>query len=302
MAPDRHEFVKFALVDAIGATIIGVVAWVVTRDQVSSLLVSLVTAALILLIEVRFQITRSKEDLSEAIGLQREALADPFLLATVPRIADGYTDVMRTGDQFFIDRAREVVKACAAEVTRLQEGFVEVPANEVYSYVTRSLHDTTSSLFGVVFVQIADFWFSGGGKEYLEENFKAVQRRVKITRVFIVDDLADLSPDVQDLIRRQAEGGIDVRVAFAERLTPDLLHDMGLYDEKYAVYVDLIPGSKKTRGARFYRDEAEVRKAENIRDRILRESEDALEVLARLVPVSALHEGVAEETRRRVGR
>ncbi|HVL87911.1 MAG TPA: hypothetical protein VM681_07925 [Candidatus Thermoplasmatota archaeon] len=293
-AAGNIEFLKFVLVDAVGAAVIGVVSWVVTGDHVSSFLLSMVTGILILLVELRYQLTVTREELSVASGLQRDSLADPFLLQQVPRIVHGYTDVARTGDAFFTDRAREVVSHCAAEVVRLQEGYIEVPAKEVFSYVKRNFHDTRHSVFGTVFVQISDFWFSGGGREYLQENFEAIRRGVKVQRVFIIDDLTDLTLDVQDLIRRQAEGGIDVRVAFTDRLTPDLLHDMGIYDDKYAVYVDLIPGSRKTRGARFYRDEAEVRKAKQIRDRIVRESEPALEVLDRLVQVTPRSEAVRE--------
>lgn len=280
-AVENTEFLKFLVIDVLGAVIFGVVAWVITRDTVSSFIVSLATATIIMIVELRFQLVAAKEDLGVAVGLQRESMKDNFLLTTMPRIISGYSDVARSGDQFFLDRAREAINNCAAEVTRLEEGHLEAAAKDVYGHVKRNFAESKYSVFGTVFVALSDFWFSGGGKEYLQENFSAIKRGVKVTRVFILDDLKDITPEAERLIKAQADGGIVVRIALAHNLTPDLLHDMGIYDDKYAVYVDHIPGSKKLRGARFYRDDAALRQARNIRDRILRESEDALVILER---------------------
>lgn len=145
----------------------------------------------------------------------------------------------------------------------------------------RMFQNAQQSVFGTVFVRITDFWFRGAGKEYLAENYRTIERGVKITRVFIVESSDELTEDTIELMKTQAAHGIDVKIAFARNLSPDLLQDMGLWDEKFAAYMDLIPGTKEMRGSRLHADEAEIRRAKSLRDRVLQESEDAAEFFRR---------------------
>ena len=276
------EFLKFFLFDVLLATIMGFIAWRITNDSVSSFLISLVVACILLIAEMRFQLRLAKEDIATIVGFQREALEEHFLLNMIKRVTEGYSDILASGNAFFLDRAKELISDCAAHITKLQEGCMEIGPEDIYSFTMQRFREANHSVFATSFVKVADFWFRGVATEYLNENFKAVQRGVNIIRVFIVEDAADVTQQVIDLIRAQAQGGIDVKIAFTQHLTPDLLHDMGIFDGKYAEYLDLIPGSKEMRGARFYRNEAEVRRAIAIREHILQEAEGALEVLEKL--------------------
>lgn len=275
------EFLRLFVFNILVATILGFIAWRITKDSVSSFLSSLIIGSTLLTVELRFQLRLAKEDIAAVIGLQREALEDRFLSNATQRIIEGYSGVLASGDAFFLDRARDLIGNCAADITKLEEGCMEVGPEDIYSFTMRRFKGANHNVFATSFVRLGDFWFRGAAKEYLLENYKAVQRGVKITRVFIVEDLANVTQRDIDLIKAQAQGKIDVKIAFTRSLTPDLQHDMGIFDGKYVEYLDLMPGSKEMRGARFYRNGAEVRAATAIRDRILLEADDALEILAR---------------------
>jgi hypothetical protein len=290
------DFIKFFVFDVLVATVFGLVSFLVTRDQIVSFLLSLVIATILLLVELRFQVASSKEDIARAVGIQRAAMDDRTLMVTAERVVDAYTEIARSGDEMFLGRAREVLGACDNQMTKLREGYIEFRPDETYAYVMRMFREAEKNVFGTVFVRVTDFWFRGAGKEYLAENYRTIKRGVKITRVFIVESSDELTEEVVDLMKSQAANGIDVKIAFARNLGGDLLHDMGLWDDKYAAYMDLVPGSKEMRGSRLYRDEGEIRRALNIRERVLQESEDAASFFARFTPQQADEDASATVT------
>jgi hypothetical protein len=151
-----------------------------------------------------------------------------------------------------------------------------VAYEEVYPIMLELWKSSKQSVFATSVVKVVDFWFRGGGRKFLEENFSAVERGVKITRVFIVEDIRDITPQFRELIERQVNGGITVKMVLVSDLAPDLLYDMALIDERYVEYLNLLPGSKEMRGASFYNTDGQIRKALEIRSRILNEAEDAV--------------------------
>ena len=274
------NFLKFLIFDLFAAIIFGFIVWVITKDNISSFLISLVISNILLIVDLRFRLTGTKEDIIKVIGFQREALEDHFLFNSVQQFIEGYSKILLNKDTFFLIRVREVITECLTNIANLQEGYMEIRPEEVYSFALSLVKEINHTFFATSFVKATDFWFRGAGKEYLNENLVAAKRGVSITRIFIIEDLTDLTQQVRELINQLETGEIIVKIAHVENLSSDLLHDMAIFDERYVEYLDLIPGSKEMRGARFYRDETEIHKAKAIRDRILRESRDASEVLS----------------------
>ncbi|MBI4392497.1 MAG: hypothetical protein HY556_01685 [Euryarchaeota archaeon] len=276
------EFVKFLFFDVFFALIVGLIAWFVSKDSVTSLLLSLLVSLVLLTIELRFQLTLTGQNLTKALGFEHGALQDGFLVKSVPELVDSYSALVGTHDGFFIERAQRVVSECNSDVKNLRDGYFKVGPEEFNSVVSTMLAHTKTSMFGTVFVKLADYWNEGSGRAYLEENFKATKRGVKITRVFFLEDPTHLNAEVRDLMVAQARGGIDVRIAMTQKLPPDLMRDIGIFDEDYVWWSELVPGAMGLQQAGIYRDEREVRRALGLRDRLLRETEPALAVLERL--------------------
>lgn len=78
------------------------------------------------------------------------------------------------------------------------------------------------------------FWATDLGLRYLAEQREAVNRGVRIRRLFVVEDDADAdSPGLADICRQQREIGIDVRVLRADSIPPTLrnfTYDFVLFD------------------------------------------------------------------------
>lgn len=277
------EFAKFLFFDVLFALIVGVFAWFISQDSVTSLLLSLLVAIILLMVELRFQLTIGQETLTRALGFEQKALKDGFLLVKVPDLVESYSSIVASRDELFVQRAQHAISEATADVRNIKEGYFKVRPEDFNAVVNMMLAGTKKAMFGTVFVKMADYWFGGSGKAYFVENLEAVRRGVKITRVFFLEEPAHLGDEIKRLIRAQADGGIDVRIAMTRNLTPDLLRDIGIFDENYVWYHDLVPGATGgVQGSGVYRDDREVRRALVIRDRILREARPAIELLQEL--------------------
>lgn len=272
--PDS-DFLKFFLFDVLTSTIIGVVTWFVTRDNISSLLISLVTGTILLVVDLRFQLRMTKEEMTTVLGFYRSALDDPFLMATLGSVNASYGGITESKDAFFASRARDRLAACSDDLTRLRDGIMEVPQEEIHNVLASRVREAKQYVFATSIVKMDDVWSGGSGKEYLHENLEAVQRGIRMTRVFIVEDAEGLPPEAHAVMTAQSDGGIEVKIATMGRLGRDLIRDMILVDDRYAGYADFIPGSiTGMQGLRLHRTDAEIQRAKTIRDRILRESDN----------------------------
>jgi hypothetical protein len=253
---------------------------------VSSLVISLVTGSILLLVELRFQLAKTKDDLVESMGLQRAGLEDPQLREALRRIVEGYQGAVGRGDPRFASPARSLMTDFANDMAHLNEGVVEIPQSAMYDWPISLMREARSSIQAHALVEANDFWFRGAGKQYVEENLNAARRGVKMSRVFTVDTAEDLTPENRDLIRMQVAAGIDVRICFSRSLARDLLVDYVVFDDKYVMYWDLVPGTKEVRSCRLVATETEVRRAKTVHERVMSEAEPAAEFLSRIGPAA----------------
>lgn len=276
------EFLKFFLFDVLLATIVGFVSWLVTRDQISSLVISLVTGAILLLVELRFQLVKTKDDLVESMGLQRAGLEDPTLRGALRRLVTAYQGANARGDPKLSHHARALLSDVTNDMAQLQEGVLEIPQGAMYEWSLSLMRESRQSVQAHALVEAHDFWLRGAGKQYVEENLTAARRGVKMSRVFTLDSTDELRPENLSLIQAQMEAGIEVRVAFTKSLARELLVDYAIFDEKYVMYWNLVPGTKEVRSGRLVATETEVRRARALHERVMNEAEPAATFLARL--------------------
>lgn len=276
------EFLKFFLFDVLLATIVGFVSWLVTRDHISSLVISLVTGAILLLVELRFQLVKTKDDLVESMGLQRAGLEDPTLRSALRRLVTAYQGANARGDPKLSHHARALLADVTNDMAQLQEGVLEIPQGSMYEWSLALMREAQHGVQAHALVEAHDFWLRGAGKQYVEENLTAARRGVKLSRVFTLDSTDELRPENLGLIQAQLEAGIEVRVAFTKSLARELLVDYAIFDDKYVMYWNLVPGTKEVRSGRLVATETEVRRARALHERVMNEAEPAAAFIARL--------------------
>ncbi|MDY7080795.1 MAG: hypothetical protein SXV54_28260 [Chloroflexota bacterium] len=264
---------KHGILGVLISILVGATTWLITRDTLSSLIVSLGTETLILLIDLRSEIVDKFQDLSRAARLKDWVIGGTGEGEVVQDLIESYSAVLSDGEPFFIDRANEVVIETSNGLHNLRFGRMEVDSSLVQikgAWILKHLH---SSGFATALVRLDTFWFPESGQYYQDETLAAAKRGVPIVRVFLIDRQdVEISEAFLALMQEQADAGIDVRVAYTADLPPEIVADFGIWDEKIVGYVNTAPNSNKIVGATFLSTDAERLRARTMRDRILQVS------------------------------
>jgi hypothetical protein len=173
---------------------------------------------------VREDVAKTREELS-ALYLQAHEIP-----AALARIEDSECQA----------KAQELVGGTMKHIALLQQGYIPLDEIEFYHEGARLSNQATGRIKAVDPLSCA--WLSRGSLlNFYQANLRALDRGVKITRIFVTsrDGLND--PEVQKILLAQHLDDIDVRLAFREELpsTVDISgrdtnssFDFAVYDDR----------------------------------------------------------------------
>ncbi|MBE0596835.1 MAG: hypothetical protein IH614_06185 [Desulfuromonadales bacterium] len=169
----------------------------------------------------------------EEIGKTKEALLVEYQKAhEIP------FELARISDPDCRAKAQELIAGTKRTITLLQHGFIPLDEAEFYLEGARLAEQATGRLKAVD--PITAGWLTRGALiKYYQSNLRALDRGVRITRIFILDREHLDDPEVQEALLTQYRDDIDVRVAFGSELPAarDLEEivcswDFAVYDER----------------------------------------------------------------------
>lgn len=198
--------------------------------------------------------------LSLATYLVREDLAQ-----TRERLVEKYDHaheiafaISRMTDPECREKANEIVAGAMRTLTQLQQGYIPVDESEFYMKGAKYMGESRHRVRAVD--PVTSGWDSRGALvNFYQANLRALERGVRITRIFVIgrEELAE--PGVQKVLLAQMRDGIEVHVAYRDELpTASEVHDrdtpssfdFAIYDEQVATEVFSQPGryfGRKTR-------------------------------------------------------
>lgn len=147
-------------------------------------------------------------------------------------------------------KGHEVVASTMKTVSMLQQGYIPLDEMEFYLEGARLADQITRELKAID--PLTPGWLSRGALlNFYQSNLRALDRDVRITRIFVTsrDDLADI--EVQKVLVAQFRDGVDVRLAFRNELpsTIDIAgrdtnssFDFAIYDDRAVTDVFAQPG------------------------------------------------------------
>jgi hypothetical protein len=150
---------------------------------------------------VREDIEKTKTSL---LGQYLQVHEIPFALAQI-------------GDAECQARAHELLAGTMKSIAMLQQGYIPLDEMEFYLEGARLSGQATYEIKAVD--PLTSGWLSRGALiNFYQSNLRALDRGVRITRIFVTgrDDLAD--PEVQKVLLTQYQDDIDVRIAFRDEL------------------------------------------------------------------------------------
>jgi hypothetical protein len=147
-------------------------------------------------------------------------------------------------------KAREMMDSMKKNLAQLQRGYI--PMNET-EFLMEAAKVTDATKVSVRSINpLTPGWNERAGFiRYYDSNKRAVSRGVKVMRTFVLRRERMGEQDVQSLLKKHLENGIDVRVAFRDELVSsgdtgwlrESSFNFAVYDGKVAVDVFPTPGT-----------------------------------------------------------
>ncbi|NJD92004.1 MAG: hypothetical protein FIA91_10930 [Geobacter sp.] len=151
-------------------------------------------------------------------------------------------------------KANELLAGTKRTITLLQHGFIPLDETEFYLEGAKCT-DQTQRQIKVVDPMTPGWLTRGALINFYQANLRAIERGVRITRVFVINRLELADAEVQKVLLGQLRDGIDVRVAFRDEIpaASDLSGhdtasscDFAIYDDR--ITTDVFPLSGKFYG------------------------------------------------------
>lgn len=262
------------------------VALLVTgQDTVVSLTLGLVLAALTQLFDLQKRHSDSEERILQASALSETLFRDEWLLKHIRQIVEDYQSVSKGEVQreFFLEKARTAIDDCSSILAGLSKGHVSITREEQMVVLEELLRTARVQARGVSYIAFKEWWQTQVGKNYLQENERAVKKGVHITRIFVAPK--DRFQELKELAYEHHKVGVEVYVAIEEEQPPELLESYLIVDESIVSKSQIILGGQFQR-AYVTAEPYEVKKMIHNFNWLLRNSRKAEDVF-QFKPISA---------------
>jgi hypothetical protein len=147
-------------------------------------------------------------------------------------------------------KAHELMASVMRTVSLLQQGYI--PMDETEFNLEGAKQMEQSSHHAKMVDRITTGWDSRGAlHNFYQANLRAIERGVKITRIFVVNRENLAEPDFQKVLLTQCRNDINVRIAFHDELPSttnisnrdtDSSFDFSIYDDRVITDVFSKPG------------------------------------------------------------
>jgi len=148
------------------------------------------------------------------------------------------------------NKAHELMESAMRSISLLQQGYI--PMDETEFYLEGAKQMEQAAHHAKMADRITTGWDSRGAlHNFYQANLRAIERGVKITRIFVVDRENLAEPDFQKVLLTQYRNEIDVRIAFHDELSSstnisnrdtDSSFDFAIYDDRVITDVFSKPG------------------------------------------------------------
>jgi hypothetical protein len=158
--------------------------------------------------------------------------------------------IARISDPECQSKAHELMASAMRTISLLQQGYI--PMDETEFNLEGAKQMEQAILHAKMVDRITTGWDSRGAlHNFYQANLRAIERGVKITRIFVVNRENLAEPDFQKVLRAQYRNDIDVRIALHDELPStanisnrdtDSSFDFAIYDDRVITDVFSKPG------------------------------------------------------------
>ena len=228
---DKFQIIGFVLSAAISLILI-----LRGQDTVISITLGLVLATLTQLFDLQMRNAEAEERLLQANLLNRKLFDDDELLAQIRQIVDDYYAVKNSWFSHFKEIARDSVTSCQYNLHTLANGYIGLKPFSPFAYSAKGFRNAKVCAYTVALGNM-QYWRSSHATKYIQSNKDAIQRGVKVVRIFVQHE--SVLREYNDILVAMQEMGVDLYTVSPESIPSDLKRDMNIIDEKILVQLEL---------------------------------------------------------------
>ncbi len=206
-------------------------------DTGQGLIIALVGTVLTLLIDTIARLRMAERDVLRIFSFGKSLMQDKWLLDTMEQIIDDYESAKKTHLQPFPLRTKGALEECRDVLHALADGYMWVKPMGQYTFGQVGISHARRNVLAVSYANRQQFWRITWGEKYFRVNKEIVKRGVKVIRIFLASK--DQLLNMIELMKRQAQAGIQVYVAILEEVPIELQEDYLVQDEEVFVKVEL---------------------------------------------------------------
>jgi hypothetical protein len=208
-----------------------VILYITGSGTIPSMTVGLLGSILTVLITVRLDLQKTETKLLHALGFSQELYEDDWLHHILRQIAQNYF-VIKSDAQVrpvYIEQLQMALQTCYRAIDELAKGIIFIENEEErIRLMIEAVREAKKSVKAVSHINII-WWVGELGVKFLEENRRAVERGVRVERVFITSE--EMNAELLDLINKQLEFGVKVYVASEKNVPRSIRQNLVICDD-----------------------------------------------------------------------
>ena len=228
---DKFQIIGFVLSAAISFILI-----MRGQDTIASVTLGLVLATITQLFDLQMRNSESEEKLLQANLLNRQLFDDEELLTKIKQIVNDYYTVNNGWFDHFKEIARDSINSCQYDLHTLANGYIGLKPYSPFAYGSRGFRNAKVCAYTVALGKM-QYWRSGLATKYIQTNKEAIQRGVKVVRVFIQHE--EVLADYRDIMETMQQIGVELYTVSPDTIPPELKRDMNILDEQILVQLEL---------------------------------------------------------------
>jgi hypothetical protein len=189
------------------------------------------------------RITAAQDISLSANALNRKIYTDEPALQDIRQIADDYFSIKGKWPLFPL-RAERAIADCKSVLQQLVTGTMKAEFDSSFKLGADTLDKYVKGSVKAISVARPEYWQKGRSDRYQEANKNAIDRNVKITRVFVYDRVT--LREIKDVLEKQKAMGVEVHVGFVDEvpveLSPKVSKMPSQYRKDIVVFDDCVAG------------------------------------------------------------
>lgn len=206
--------------------------WLLNVSSIeTSTIFSFLGIIITLQIDQIFRLERNKYKGQKYSQLMKDLESIPWLENNIFEMSSSVANIFSDKNKsHFFAQSKNHILMCKSIIQKIESGYLETPYDDVQPLID-SVESTDKIMRAISVTAIdVDFWNSAEGEKLWKANEDAL-RRISIERIFV---LTQLTPDIEAVIQRHHESGVDCYLVNEDKLRNSSIEDIIIFDEAMA--------------------------------------------------------------------